>query len=343
MIQTSIIQKKYYQINDIDQTEYSEIVFERKDKLEKYELLKAEGCSEDTILEVIGASRPTYFRWKSQYKLYGLAGLENESKSPNNKRKETWTKDIENKIYHLRKQYPVWGKAKIKVMYERQYNEKISESMVGRIIKKLIGKDKIYPVNFLLYKTIKKNRQFNGHAQRIKKGMKAVRPGELVQIDHMTINIGSIGEIKHFSAVCPVTKIAVERIYNSANSRNAADFLKHALLEFPFKIESIQVDGGGEFMKDFELLCQKLGIPLWVLPPRSPEANGTVERGNKTFKYEFYGQLKTVGNLDLLQKNLQKFVQFYNQKRPHQGIGLLTPYDFYGLIKKGPSVSYVVN
>ncbi len=46
MIQTSIIQKKYYHINDIDEREYSQIALQRKEKITKYDLLKSENCPE---------------------------------------------------------------------------------------------------------------------------------------------------------------------------------------------------------------------------------------------------------------------------------------------------------
>ena len=316
---TSIIQKKYYHINDIDQTEYSKIVWERKEKIDKYDLLKSEDCSEESILEVIGVSRASLFRWKKQYKLFGLIGLENESRKPNNTRKSTWSKEIENRIYHLRIQYPVWGKAKIATIYKRQYNQKISISMVGRIIKKLVKFDKVYPVKFLLFKKIAKNRVFTGHAKRWTRDMKATKPGELIQFDHMTVQVPGHGQLKHFSAICPITKIAIEKVYKEANSKNGADFLKKVMLELPFPIISIQVDGGSEFMKDFENLCQKLNIPLFVLPPRSPEYNCNVERGNGTFKYEFYAQHDTARSFDLLQKDLQKFVGFYNKEATSWG------------------------
>ncbi len=333
MIQTSIIQKKYYHINKIDETEYTEIVYQRKEKIKKYELLKLEGCSGETIFEVLEISRASLFRWKKRYKLFGLSGLENESRRPINKRKETWSKEIENKIYHLRVKYPLWGKAKIAIAYQRQYKEKKSVSMIGRIIKKLIKHNKIYPVKFLLYKKVKRNRVFNGHAKRLQLGMKAAKPGELMQFDHMTIQIPGHSQLKHFSAICPITKIAVEKIYKDANSRNGADFLRKVIDDLPFRIISIQVDGGSEFMKDFESLCEKLSIPLFVLPPKSPEYNCNVERGNGTFKYEFYAQCDTIKSLDSLQKDLNKFVNFYNKERPHHGVNLLTPYQFYESIK----------
>jgi transposase InsO family protein len=325
--------KKFYHRTDIDETEYSKIAHIRKEKIQKYELLKSEKCSDKAIFEVLDISRATFFRWKKRYKLYGLSGLEDESKIPIKKRKSTWSKEVENNIYHLRIKYPLWGKAKIAIAYKRQYKEKISVSMTGRIIKKLINHNKIYPVQFLLYKKIKKNRVFDSHAKRWQRGMKSTRPGELMQFDHMTINVPGFGQLKQFSAVCPLTKIAVEKVYEDANSRNGADFLRHVISQLPFPIISIQVDGGGEFMKDFENLCAKLNIPLWVLPPKSPEYNCNVERGNGTFKYEFYAQCERFNNFHILQKRLQQFVSFYNKERPHHGINLLTPYEFYESIK----------
>ncbi|GHS93633.1 hypothetical protein AGMMS49949_06980 [Alphaproteobacteria bacterium] len=41
-------------------------------------------------------------------------------------------------------------------------------------------------------------------------------------------------------------------------------------------------------MKEFEEACEELGISLYVLPPRWPDPNGGVERGNRTFREEFY-------------------------------------------------------
>lgn len=333
MIQTSIIRKKYYNINNIDENEYSQIALERKEKLDKYELLKAEYCSDETIFEVLKVPRSTLFRWKKNYKLFGFIGLENQSKRPNNLRKPIWSKEIELRIYRLRQKYKLWGKAKIAIMYEREYASKISTSTVGRIIKKLLQQNKIKSVNFLANKKISRNRIFSGHAQRWKKGMKATVPGELVQIDHMTIYVSGIGYLKQFNAICPITKFAVEKVYKEANSQNGADFLKLVIKQFPFIIKSIQVDGGGEFMKEFESLCKKFNIPLWVLPPNSPELNGNVERSNSTFKYEFYSQYDGPPKLEAVQFLLQKFVTFYNEIRPHQGIGYLTPNQFYESIK----------
>ena len=56
----------------------------------------------------------------------------------------------------------------------------------------------------------------------------------------------------------------------------------------PFPVKAIQVDGGSEFMAEFEVACQARGLALYVLPPRSPQMNGAVERCNGAWRYEFY-------------------------------------------------------
>ena len=43
-------------------------------------------------------------------------------------------------------------------------------------------------------------------------------------------------------------------------------------------------------MKEFEEACQEVNIPLYVLPPKRPQYNGGIERGNRPFREEFYNQ-----------------------------------------------------
>lgn len=334
MTQSRIIQKRCYYKNGIDETVYSEIVWQRKETINKYDLLKQQDCDEATILNVLQVSRATLYRWKLNFKKYGLIGLEPDSRSPKKRRKPGWSYEIEQRIYKLRKENPLFGKAKITVLYKRKYSQVVPVSTVGRIIVKLIKIGLVQPVKLLLFGKIHKNRTFNGHAKRLPKGLKAQQVGELIQIDHMTVQLPGLGTMKHFNAICPITKIAVERVYRTATSQNGAIFLENVLRELPFEVVSIQVDGGSEFMKEFEDLCFKKGIVLFVLPPKSPELNGTVERGNGTFRYEFYAQQDRFESLFQLQDSLQKFVTSYNTFRPHHGVGLLTPYEAYELISK---------
>lgn len=236
--------------------------------------------------------------------------------------------ELIHRVLKKRKEYSFFGKIKIAVMYEREHQEKISESTTGRILKQLLYERKIQLVDDVCGKKITKARIFNGHAKRLPRGQKSHRAGELIQIDHMTIHVAGLGPRKQFNAICPIIKFIVQKSYRQATSHTSEDFLKIVIEKMPFPVISIQVDGGSEFMNVFEQACAKKAIPLFVLPPYSPQLNGGVERCNGTFKYEFYKLNKCFTSQAELESKLDKFTNFYNNIRPHQSLRLLTPCQF---------------
>ena len=96
----------------------------------------------------------------------------------------------------------------------------------------------------------------------------------------------------------------------------------------PFPIRAVQVDGGSEFMAQFEEACRDLDIRLFVLPPRSPKLNGCVERTNRTYRDEFYECSTADPTVADLGRALRRWETTYNTVRPHQALGYLTPAEF---------------
>ena len=224
----------------------------------------------------------------------------------------------------------------------RDKGVQVSESTVGRILKKLVKLGRVKPV-FFYYGRIKpkRARTFNQHAKRWKKGMKAKSPGQLVQVDHMSVYVAQGFNIKHFEATCPITKITVCQAYKNASSKTAAQFLSLVKEKMPFALESIQVDGGSEFRKDFEESCADSGVDLFVLPPRSPELNGCVERCNRTLRYEFYRMYDGLLSFFDLRKALVGYMKLYNTFRPHQALNLDTPFGYYQKLTRGGLQSHM--
>lgn len=327
-MQIQSLRIKSYRSWKVDDRAYSDVAKKKFKLLCDFENLKTDGGTESVILSVLGISRSTIYRIKAQYEKHGFAGLEPQSKRPQQVRKPLWDKSQEDLVLKLRKQEPTWGKNKIHRLMIRDHGINLSVTTVGRIISKLIAKNKVKSAYFAANKDKPKRRRiFDKHAIRWKYGMKAAKPGEMVQIDHMTVCSNS-SSIKHFKAVCPVSKFMVCEVYYTAGSRNAAEFLRKVINDMPFKISSIQVDGGCEFMKDFECLCKELEIKLLVLPPRTPKYNGNVERCNGVTRDDFYSQYRDVFNVSTVRGHLRAYQGKYNGYRPHQALHNLTPMEY---------------
>lgn len=152
--------------NHIDKKEYSQEARKRYGILAKYNLLKGK-CDKKEIVKVLEAPLFTLYRWKKAYKEYGFSGLENESKSPLNKRKKEYSDKLIKLVLKIRKANPIWGKKKITVILKRDYNITASISTVGRIISELIRSGRVEPACFYYGRLkVKKKRIFNDHAKR---------------------------------------------------------------------------------------------------------------------------------------------------------------------------------
>ena len=92
-------------------------------------------------------------------------------------------------------------------------------------------------------------------------------------------------------------------------------------------LESVQVDGGSEFMAGFEDACGNLGVALRVQPPRRPQWNGCVERANRTARIEFWNLLGYDLTVEAVSKKLLKREFFHNYIRPRSAIDCRSPDD----------------
>jgi len=331
MLQTRCLRRKSYHILRIDEFDYPKIVYERLEKLKLYDQLRSEGCCEKTALKAIGVQRAKFYRLKRKYAAEGLSGLAPGNRRPHNMRKPEERAELKKLVLQLRTENPLWGKAPIRAVIGRDFGIKASESTVGRILKSLVATGKVRPVRFYQGKIrITKKRTFLlDHVHRWRYGMKATRPGELVQVDHSYIQLSDGTWIRHFEAICPITKLVVHQAYHRATSAVAANFLQYAISKFPFEIKSLQVDGGSEFMGEFETACGGAHIHLFVLPPKRPQYNGAVERVHATSKYEFYYQYAGPSSLAALRPALARYNHRYNTYRPHQALHYLTPWCYY--------------
>jgi transposase InsO family protein len=254
-------------------------------------------------------------------------GILPPSKRPKNLRKPQWGESEKQLVLRVRRENPTYGKEKIAIILNRDHGQTVSQSTVGRILKFLSLKGLIIKSPSAL--RTKQKRAFKKHARPWEfKDYKQMELGERVQIDHMTVTKNGI-TVKHFQAWDRKSKYINAGVYSNATAKSAKRFLLDLVERAPFPILSIQVDGGSEFMAEFEEACADLGVPLIVLPPKKPQYNGGVERGNRTFREEFYNRSDLLDDsVRGIQSALSKALIKYNTYRPHHNLKGLTPMQY---------------
>jgi hypothetical protein len=90
-----------------------------------------------------------------------------------------------------------------------------------------------------------------------------------VQVDTLDVLPLAGVVLKRFTARDVVCRWDVLEIHTRATANTAVGFPDAIQERMPFPVRAIQVDGCSEFQASFEMECQRRGILLFVLPPRS--------------------------------------------------------------------------
>jgi transposase InsO family protein len=229
-------------------------------------------------------------------------------------------------VLKLREEYPRWGKDKLVILLPRE-GFTCSASTVGRILKKLKERG-VLKEPLPNHISAGKSQRQRPHAVRKPKDYVVKEPRDIVEVDTLDVRPLPGVVLKHFTARDVISKRDVLEAHTRATSHTAAAFIDTLLRRMPFPIKVIQVDGGSEFQDSFEEECQRRGIKLFVLPPRSPEHNGHVERAQRTHTEQFYEVTDTSFEIAELNQALKEWERVYNTVRPHQALGYLTPQEF---------------
>jgi len=229
-------------------------------------------------------------------------------------------------VLGLREEYPRWGKDKLVILLHREGFDS-SASTVGRILLKLKERG-ILKEPIPNHISARKRQRQRPYAVRKPKEYVAKELGDIVEVDTLDVRPLPGVILKHFTARDIISRWDVLEAHSRVTSNTVSGFIDVLLKRMPFPVKAIQVDGGSEFQDTFEEECQRRGIKLFVLPPRSPKLNGRMERAQRTHTEEFYEVTDTSFELLELNQALLKWEKVYNTIRPHQTMGYFTPQQF---------------
>ena len=295
-------------------------VIKRQDIVRRWREAMKNGLSATDAARAVDVPRATLYRWQRR--------PEHLSTRPHRVRKGQSHEEARKWIKELRKRYPAWGRGKISQILRRK-KIPISKATVGRLIRDMVNKGEIPPVSAFT-RDSKKAKWHNRrpHAVRTKNKVKSFGPGDVVQIDTLAAALLPGRTIKHFTAIDTYSRWSDAMPASNATAASAARFLDQLIATTPLEIKAIQVDGGSEFMAEFEAACHAKGIKLFVLPPRSPKMNGVFERMQATWRNEFYNVQNTATTIEELNIQIKEHLKIYNGSRPHDALDGMTPNEY---------------
>lgn len=297
-----------------------------RQRLKWFDYYNSHGHNARLTCRYFGISPQTFYRWKRRYNPYHLESLEDRPCRPKHLRQPTASVELVIAVQQLREQYPRWGKDKLVILLHRE-GYHCSTSMVGRILRRL--KDRgVLREPILNHISARRRQRQRPYAVRKPKDHQVTQPGDLIQLDTLDVRPLPGVVLKHFTARDVICRWDVVDVHTRATAATACHFLDNLQERMPFTVKAIQVDGGAEFEAQFEEECQRRGIRLFILPPRSPELNGYVERAHRTHTEEFYEVTESSFDITELRAALLDWEQTYNAVRPHQALGYLAPLEF---------------
>ena len=303
-----------------------ELSREARQRLKWFDYYGSHGQNARLTCRHFDISPQTFYRWKRRYNPKYLSSLEDGSHRPRHVRQPTYSVELVEAVLKVREGYPRWGKDKLVVLLKEQgFN--CSASTVGRIMRRLKERG-VLKEPIPNHISARKRQRRRPYGIRKPKEYAVSRSGDLVQLDTLDVRPLPGVLFKHFTAHDVISRWNVVGAYTRATATTATDFLDKLEERMPFRVEAIQVDSGSEFEAIFEEECQRRGIKMFVLPPRSPKLNGAVERAHRTHTEEFYEVTESSFELDELREELLEWEQVYNTVRPHQALGYMTPLKF---------------
>lgn len=275
-----------------------------------------QGVAQTHIAQRVGVDRVTVYRW-----IYGIKEASDleifldhylaAKKGERAKRKVDGLLKV--RIWSLRDQYDCCGQ-KIRYFLNEKYRQDLGIKAIYRILSE----------KYIIRSKWKKNH---------KRGPvpKADRPREVVQMDSV-----DFGEVFAFTGVDICSREVDVMLAPSLTAKDGLAFLRQAMTRrFDNFCDMIQTDGGSEFKDQFKRHVHEYTNRHRVARPYKKNEQAYIESFNRTLRKECLGWSKyKQKDLPLLQKEVEDFLKYYHEQRPHISLDMRPP------LVKTPSVAY---